>query len=105
MNASICYILLVSLSLLSSAASKDSLSMVDQEATHLKRALESTFSDVQTTDFDLDVEKLMAELNFRTMLHQLKKKLGKDVLKESKEESVREEKSAKRGRTFFIGRK
>jgi hypothetical protein len=107
MNVSTSYFLLVSLSLLltaqQAASSTDSLTLVEQPQVHQRHSLEGVLSDVQT-DFDSDVEKLLTELNFRMMLHQLKKKFD-SVLKDTKTESVREEKSAKRGRTFFIGRK
>ncbi len=107
MNVSTSYFLLVSLSLLltaqQAASSTDSLTLVEQPQVHQRHSLEGVLSDVQT-DFDSDVEKLLTELNFRMMLQQLKKKFD-SVLKETKTESVREEKSAKRGRTFFIGRK
>ncbi len=109
MNVSTSYFLLVSLSLLltaqQAASSTDSLTLVEQPQVHQRHSLEGVLSDVQT-DFDSDVEKLLTELNFRMMLHQLKKKFDSlTVLKDKKTESVREEKSAKRGRTFFIGRK
>jgi len=107
MNVSTSYFLLASLSLLltaqQAAASTDSLTLVEQPEVHQRHSLESVLSDVQT-DFDSDVEKLVTELNFRMMLQQLKKKFD-SVLKETKTKSVREDKSAKRGRTFFIGRK
>ncbi len=104
-KAAISFILMVSLSvLLASEATVESLDnhmMKDLQTVHQKRVHENIFSNEPSADSEADFEKIMAELKLRMILHQLTKKY--EVIDQDPIE--KREKSVKRGRTFFIGRK